>query len=102
MGAAARVNLKALRERDPGGPAIAKMARIGELLDGQPGRGEAHYCDALVSTLERWTGALEVPRLGHYGIGEGDLNTILDGTANRNNPIPLEREEIRQILLQRL
>ena len=78
------------------------MARIGALLDGHPGRDEGYYCDALVSTLQHWTDALEVPRLGEFGIEERDLERILDGAANRNNPIQLAREEIRAILLERL
>ena len=102
MGAAARANLKALRDRDPQGPAIAKMARIGKLLDGQSGRTDADYCDALVSILDEWTTALDVPRLGRYGIREHDLDSIVEGAANRNNPIALSREEIRELLLERL
>ncbi len=102
MGAAARANLKALRDRDPQGPAIAKMARIGELLDGHSGRTDADYCDALVSILDEWTTALDVPRLGRYGIRENDLDRIVEGAANRNNPIALSREEIRELLLERL
>ena len=102
MGAAARANLKALRERAPQGPAITKMARIGELLDPSAGRNAADYCDALVDILDQWTAALNVPRLGQYGIGEADLEKILDGAANRNNPIALSRDEIRELLLERL
>jgi len=102
IGAAARANLKALRERDPLGPAIAKMARIGELLVGDSGRSDANYCDALVNILDEWTAALDLPRLGPYGIREGDLDRILDGAANRNNPVALTREEIRVLLTERL
>ena len=83
-------------------PALAKMARVGALLRGHPPGSEGADCDALLEVLDEWTVALDIPRLGRYGIGASDLDRILDQAANRNNPIALEREEIRALLEARL
>nr|VFK26992.1 MAG: alcohol dehydrogenase [Candidatus Kentron sp. MB]VFK31261.1 MAG: alcohol dehydrogenase [Candidatus Kentron sp. MB]VFK75422.1 MAG: alcohol dehydrogenase [Candidatus Kentron sp. MB] len=119
-----RANLKALRARAPDSPALEKMAAIGMLLSyyentgkdrfgtgmslpcAFPGEGlikdRDDYCDALLEILDRWTSDFQTPRLGEYGIGEQDLDSILDRTDNRNNPIALTREEIRAMLEERL
>ena len=102
VGAAARANLRALRDRDPESPALDKMARVGRLFSGAAEEGREAGCDALVATLDAWTERLELPRLSRYGIEERHLDKILDAAANRNNPVELSREEIRGILLERL
>jgi alcohol dehydrogenase len=102
MGAAVRANLKALRQRSPDNMAIAKMARLGQLLTGTAEKSPEYFCDALVYILDEWTQILDIPRLGSYGIQKQDFDKILDKTANRNNPIQLDREEIRMILAERL
>ena len=102
VAASVRANLKALRLRAPRSPALAKMARVGALLRGHPPGSEGADCDALLEVLDEWTAALDIPRLGRYGIGASDLDRILDQAANRNNPIALEREEIRALLEARL
>jgi len=61
-----------------------------------------HHCDELLRILDQWTADFEVPRLGQYGIREQDLDTILNKTQNRNNPIELTRKEIREMLAERL
>ncbi len=102
VSASVRANLKALRQREPDSPAIAKMARLGQLLSGTAHKSPEYFCDALVDILDQWTQTLDIPRLGSYGIQKQDLDKILDKTTNRNNPIELHREEIRGILEERL
>ena len=102
VAASVRTNLKALRERQPESPAIAKMARLGQLLSGTTDKSPDYLCDALVDILERWTQILEIPGLGSYGIQKQDFDKILAKTTNRNNPIELHREEIQGILEERL
>nr|VFJ56105.1 MAG: alcohol dehydrogenase/hypothetical protein [Candidatus Kentron sp. DK] len=119
-----RANLTALRARAPESPALEKMARLGALLsfreggrDGFPtgkeafpgppdtlagGKTRDEYCDVLLRTLDGWTEDFRVPRLGRYGIGERELEKILDKAQNRNNPIELTRDEIRAMLVERL
>lgn len=78
------------------------MAKLGQLMNQESGKTPAYYGKALVNILENWTERLKIPRLGEYGITEGDLAGILDQTANRNHPIHLTRAEIQELLESRL
>lgn len=102
MAAAVRANWQALQKRQPDRPAVAKMARLGQLLCQESGKSDAYYCDALVVILEEWTQQLNLPKLGEYGVDSDDLDKILDQTHNRNNPIELTKDEIRAFLDTRI
>lgn len=102
VAAALQTNWQALNTRVPDSPAIAKMIRLGQLLSGETGHSDDWYGEACGKILNQWTLQLEIPRLGTYGLQAKDINRILDGTRNRNNPVPLSRDEIREILEQRL
>jgi len=81
---------------------LEKYARVGATVTGGGGRGTAWCCDALAAELERWAELLDLPFLGDYGVSEADVENILDGTANKNNPVELGREDIRRIVEARL
>jgi alcohol dehydrogenase class IV len=105
VGTATRLNLKALRNLGEAGvPGLMKYARIGALINGQAFREEDtdRCADLLVSKIEEWTEALNLPRLGQYGMGPGDVDPIAEAAGNKNNPVVLSKEEIRGLLLARL
>jgi alcohol dehydrogenase len=96
---------------------LAKYARVGALLDGADGaaaragfgpagpadaRETDRACDRLVDRLREWTEALGLPPLGAFGIREADLDRVAAAAGNRNNPVALDRGEIRAILAGRL
>ena len=102
---ATRVNMEALREREPTNPAQAKYARIGELLTGQTHSQPRAARAALLRTLSDWSERLELPRLGVYGIGEAHVAAIVAhsrGGSMKTNPIVLTDDEIAGIVRQRL
>ncbi|MDQ2999757.1 MAG: iron-containing alcohol dehydrogenase [Fibrobacterota bacterium] len=82
--------------------ALAKFAKVGVLFGGSAEKGVAWNCDFLVDRLREWTVALDLPRLGHYGIKASDLERIIDKTSNRHNPVKLERDELAELLSRRL
>ncbi len=102
MGIANQVTLEAMRAREPHNPAILKMSQVGLLLSRETGKSENYYGDFLIQTLWEWTEQLAVPKLSDYGVTASDLETIVEQTSNRNNPIQLTREEIFSILSSRL
>ena len=102
MGIANQVTLEAMRAREPHNPAILKMSQVGLLLSRETGKSENYYGDFLIQTLWEWTEQLAVPKLSDYGVTASDLETIVEQTSNRNNPIQLTREEIFSILSIRL
>lgn len=101
---ATRLNLAALREREPENDALRRYADAGRLMAGRDlSDGEAQA--ALVTLLEDWTQRLDLPRLGAYGVAEADLNRIVAnsrGSSMKTNPIVLTDEEIAGILRARL
>jgi alcohol dehydrogenase len=95
-------NIAALRKRGGNPAGLPKYAKVGALFGGDGAKSEAWNCDFLVDKLREWTAALDLPRLGAYGIAAGDFDRIADKTSNRHNPVKLERDEIRALLARRL
>lgn len=101
---ATRLNLRALRERDPGNPALAKYAQVGRLLARKPlGDDEAHA--VLLETLTDWTRRLGIARLGDYGVQHADVARIVAhsrGSSMKTNPLVLEDAEIAELVRARI
>ena len=103
--AAMRVNIRAMQEREPNNPALAKCKTLATVLSNRKMRSADEALDALVATLADWTEQMRIPRLQVYGIGEKDFDRIVAnsrGSSMLTNPIKLVDEEIRQILRERL
>ncbi len=102
---ATRVNIEALAARAPAHPALEKYAMAGRLTSRQalPDRDAAHA--ALLDTLRAWTHALELPRLGRFGVTAADIPRIVAasrGSSMRTNPVDLDDAEIAAIVTARL
>ena len=87
--------------------ALQKYAKVGKLFantvnDEIAITSEKILADFLVSELNKWTVTLKLPRLSEYGITAQDFDRIVEKTSNRNNPIALEKAELKAILAQRL
>ncbi|MFO8152867.1 iron-containing alcohol dehydrogenase [Thioalkalivibrio sp.] len=101
VAAATAVNIRALREREPRHPALARYARMGRLLTGQALRGDAEAADALVALLDDWTRLLDLPTLDRFGVTPGDHPRVVAssrGSSMKTNPIVLQDTEIAAIL----
>ena len=106
LSAATRKTIESLKTlRGEGMVGLKKYARVGAILSGSPYRGSLdvnELCDLLLDTISSWTDRLSIPRLSSYGVREGDLDRILNGTGNKENPVPLDRNTMREVLLERL
>jgi alcohol dehydrogenase len=101
LAAATRVNITALRARDPDGIAIQRYAEAGRLLAGLPTDGDAAATDALVGWLAGLVRDLGLPRLRDVGVRPADLPTLITesrGSSMRTNPVVLTDAEIEAIL----
>jgi alcohol dehydrogenase len=99
---ATEANLAALRRERANPGALAKYAKVGVLFGGDAAKSEAWNCDHLVARLRTLTEILRLPRLSAYGIGEGDLDRIVEKAGNRKNPVQLDAEAIRGLVARRL
>lgn len=105
VAAATRINIDALRAREPENPALAKYATLGSLFNHQEFSNLEIAQDALVEKLEEWTRAMALPRLTEYGVHENDFDHITDnshGSSMKTNPIVLTDDEIKTILAKRV
>jgi alcohol dehydrogenase class IV len=104
VGAATRMNIDAMLAREPDNPALAKYARVGELLCQRPFATLEQAWEELISLLDQWTGRLELPTLDRYGIRPADFGRIVAhsrGSSMKTNPIVLTDDELGTILQQR-
>ena len=95
LAAATRVNIQALRERDPQSTALAKYDEVRQLV------GTAD----LVAMLEGWIAHLALPRLSHWRVATADFSRIVAsarGSSMKTNPVVLTDAEIERILEERI
>ncbi len=105
VASATEVNIRALRQRAAGHPALTKYAEIGRLFSGYDELVEAAAHQALIDILAQWTRRMGLPRLSDYGVREQDFDNIVAGcrgSSMQTNPIVLEDREVRTILMLRL
>ena len=104
VGAATRVNIAAMRAREPDNPALEKYARIAGLLCHTSFTSREQAWEALLELLDDWTARLQLPTLDDYGITPGDFAHIVTharGSSMKTNPIVMTDEEISSVLEQR-
>jgi len=91
------VNIRALRERAPGGDGLRRYTEVARILTGDP-RAKAEDGAAWASELCR---RLEVPALRAYGISEEHLTDLVAKASNASsmkaNPLPLTPAELAQV-----
>jgi alcohol dehydrogenase class IV len=91
-------NLRALRQRDPVGPALARYAEIARLLTGRP----TAAADDGVEWVERQTAALHLVPLRGFGVTRDAFPRVIaqaqQASSMRANPIVLTAAELETIL----
>lgn len=86
-------------------PALKKYAQIGALLKNIYKVEEnqtQECCLNLIETLEKWVNGLKINCLGKFGIKEQDLDKIIENSSLKDNPVKLNKQNIKNILINRL
>ncbi|MFX1323639.1 MAG: iron-containing alcohol dehydrogenase [Promethearchaeota archaeon] len=103
---ATKMNIKRLKLQGMKGEiGLKKYAEIGALLEGEKYIDREkihHHCSFLIQTLEKWTVKLKIEKLSKFGIKTEDLDTIVTQTGLKNNPVSLTKDDIKNILINRL
>jgi len=81
---------------------LKKYAAVARLLTGYENSSVDDACNKLIATLEEWVDILRMPRLSEFGVSRDDFAAILHDGGNKNNPVPLDEQEIMLILQERL
>jgi len=99
---ATRINIKALKSRNPNHPALIRYREAGFYLLGQ----EMHTEENLVEWLEDLIAKLHIRPLRDWGITESQVELIVEKAAQassmKGNPVQLEAGELKQILMDAL
>jgi len=101
---ATRINIEAMRQREPFNPALSLYAEVAQLLCGQHFKSLDNGLQALIDLLEQWTAHLQIARLSDYGVRAEDFELIVAnsrGSSMKTNPIVLTDDEILSILQER-
>ncbi len=109
LGEATALNIRLLQERDDSEADVylQKYARIGAIINGEKDRlyfeeDRDEYCSILINTLREWIDELKIPRYGEYGFTEADLAKIAENSGIKNNPVKLDKEQIKELIKSRL
>jgi alcohol dehydrogenase class IV len=96
------VNLRALRARTPDHPAIPRFDEIAALVTGRAGAS----AEEGIAWIRELCGALAIPGLGRYGVGEADLPALVAkakaASSMKANPLPLTDDELMEIAARSL
>ena len=100
---ATRINIEKLAsEQGWDCPGLQKHVFATKILRlGQADTSHEEVCGMLVNTFENWIETLGIPRLGAYGVTEGDIPRFVSQTGLKNNPVKLLAEEIGEIVRRR-
>lgn len=105
VGAATQINIEALLSRDDSSEALAKYARLGDVLNEKRHATQEASRHALVAMLNDWIATMALPRLRQYGVNKNNLDKIVansHGSSMKTNPVVLTDQEIQKILVMRL
>lgn len=99
-------NIMNLKRKGPSGKKeLYKYANVGALFDGKKEFDQTqvdYYCSLLIENLEKWTTYLRIERLGKYRIRIDDIEKIVSKTGLKNNPVSLNKEEIYDLVKNRI
>ena len=102
---ATAINIEAMRGREPGNEALARYARVSEVLLHRHFASQDEALHELVELLRRWTGELKLQRLSRYGLNSSGIDHVVvhaRGSSMKTNPIVLTDDEISSILKDRM
>ena len=103
VGELIRINIKKLQsDYEKNRIYLEKYAEIGKIFSEKNDLDTDSACKALIEEINRLIEFMNIPKLGSYGITEADLDRIIDKTGNKNNPVELSKEELKEMLLNRL
>ncbi len=81
---------------------LNKYAKVGRILSVKNDGSDEYFANSLIDSLIEMTEELGIPRLAEFGITKADLTRIAEQTSNKNNPVKLSSDDLKEILVNRL
>jgi alcohol dehydrogenase class IV len=98
LGPVTRKTVEKLMARDRGHPALRKYGAVGHLLTQSPFDTVDHGCDKLLHHIDLWVRKLDIPTLRDCGLTPADVDAVVSESASKNNPVELDKEEMKAII----
>lgn len=102
VGSAVEVTIYKLKKCDPHSLYLKKYAAAGRLLTNNNEQNDQDACEALINYLKSLTISFCIPLLSDFGITRSNLDIILNENCNKNNPVQLDKGEIKWLLSERI
>ena len=100
MGVSNEITLNKLLKENPDDPAVQKYARIGKIFHGSSDRDRMFYAEFLINKIYDLSLKFTLPKLRAFGLKSDDMDIIVEKTSNKNNPVKLLKEDMKEILIK--
>jgi alcohol dehydrogenase class IV len=97
-----RYNVRAILSGSGKDNLVKKYVFLGKIFSGIEARENEWYLKFTADYLDKLTDRLYIPRLGKYGVTEADLKRIAAVTDHKYNPVHFEKEQLVDMLRERL
>ena len=98
MPPANKITVRLLRTKARWHPALVKYSMAGKIFCSEKSKSDEYYTDYLLEIIEKWVNEMKIPKLSTYGITATDLSKFAREGENKNNPVPLDHDEITEVL----
>jgi alcohol dehydrogenase class IV len=98
MSSCNRLTVQKLRKEDSRNIGLIKYAKAGRLFSQKPNKKSDYHIDFFLDLIEDFTSELGLPKLSKFGLKSNDLDLIIRNSNNKNNPIPLNQDELKEVL----
>ncbi len=103
MSEANKITVFNLKKQFPDGHwALQKYAKVGRMFSQKAHKPDNYHVEFLLKQIDRWTEEFEIPGFSKFGLTESNFDKIVAASGNKNNPIELTEQEMRQVLASRL
>lgn len=93
-----KITVRKLRSENSNHGALKKYATVGRLFLGQDNQSDDYCTDFLIDLIGFWKNEMDIPSLSQYGIKQEHLQKIADKTDAKNNPSPITKEDMLEVL----
>jgi alcohol dehydrogenase class IV len=101
MASANEITVRKLRKTGVNAGALEKYATLGRIFIDNENKSDDFYVDAFINYLHELTLSLKISRLD-IPSNEEAVEQVCKNTTSKNNPVKLDKEELREILLSRI
>ncbi|WP_028978607.1 iron-containing alcohol dehydrogenase [Sporocytophaga myxococcoides] len=98
MGPVNNITVKSLQQKDPHHIALQKYAKVGKMFAKEKNKSDAYYIEFIVTQIDELTKRLEIPALSAFNLTSKDIDRIVTGSDNKNNPVKLSPEQMAEAL----